>query len=302
MTRSTVKTVESTASGATKLVAVTYLDGADQVKVMCQHAVNEDGSSVDFATESTLGEVSSKLTTLTATIADSGDIATSLFTDDSGAYYVRRDVIDGGGITVTFTDSVGDPATPGVGLRPLSGTAKTTTYVMYNATNSGTGYSTGDILARVIISDLSVSPPTATPIWINTTTSTVISAPTAGHYIAVAKDIAVTSSALPTGAATAANQSTANALLSSIDSKMPDLSGTWGYASGTSGTPTLSGSKRILQITATAGASGATMTINGGGTITIPALSSITICPKANLVDPTIVMTNTVSYFVEHIT
>lgn len=104
---------------------------------------------------------------------------------------------------------------------------------------------------------------------------------------------------LPTGAATASNQATANNSLSSIDGKIPDESGTWSYIAGTSGSPSISGSKRVLQITAIGGSSGGTLTINGGNTITIPALTSITISPRANLTDPALVFTSTSSYFVE---
>jgi len=91
---------------------------------------------------------------------------------------------------------------------------------------------------------------------------------------------------LPTGAATEAKQDTGNASLSSVDGKLPDLSGTWGYDSGTSGSVTIGAGKRVLQITAVAGALGAIMTINGGSTVTIPALTSITIEPRGNLTPP----------------
>jgi hypothetical protein len=104
------------------------------------------------------------------------------------------------------------------------------------------------------------------------------------------------------GAATAANQTTTNNSLSSIDGKLPDVSGTWGYLAGTSGTVSVAANKRILQITAAAQPLlAASMTINGGQTITIPAGASVTITPKANLVAPTIVFTSTATYFVEFV-
>lgn len=104
------------------------------------------------------------------------------------------------------------------------------------------------------------------------------------------------------GAATAANQTTGNTSLSSLDAKTPDESGTWGYNAGTAGTLTVAANKRILAITATAGALlGASMTINGGQTITIPAGTALTITPRANLTAPTLVFTSTASYFVEFI-
>lgn len=106
---------------------------------------------------------------------------------------------------------------------------------------------------------------------------------------------------LPTGAATEAKQDTGNTSLSSIDGKLPDQSGTWGYDSGTAGSISISSGLRVLQITAVAGASGATMTINGGSTVTIPALTSITIEPKGNLTAPSLVFTSTTGYFVEYV-
>lgn len=94
---------------------------------------------------------------------------------------------------------------------------------------------------------------------------------------------------------------------SGLVSRVPDQSGTWGYASGTSGTEVLTGGKRVLQITAIALEAAATITINGGDTITIPygstdsVSSSITIEPKGNLTDPTLVFTGTDSYLVEFV-
>lgn len=104
------------------------------------------------------------------------------------------------------------------------------------------------------------------------------------------------------GAATAANQTTGNTSLSSLNNKTPDLSGTWGYGAGLSGTLVVAANKRIMSITATAAPLvPASMTINGGQTITIPAGTSITIQPRANLIAPTLVFTTTSAYFVEFI-
>lgn len=91
------------------------------------------------------------------------------------------------------------------------------------------------------------------------------------------------------------------ATLTSLNNKIPDQSGTWAYDAGVSGSVSIGAGKRVLQISATAGVSGATMTINGGATITIPALASLTIEPKGNLTAPSLVFTNTSAYFVEHV-
>lgn len=104
------------------------------------------------------------------------------------------------------------------------------------------------------------------------------------------------------GAATAANQTTGNNSLASLDAKTPDESGTWGYNAGTAGTLTVAANKRILAITATSQPLVAgSMTINGGQTVTIPAGTTITISPKANLTAPTLVFTSTAAYFVEFV-
>lgn len=113
--------------------------------------------------------------------------------------------------------------------------------------------------------------------------------------------VSIDSINLPADLATADNQLVGNASLASIDGKLPDLSGAWDYNAGTSGTLSVAASRRVLQITAVAGALGATVVINGGQTITLPALTSIAIEPKGNLVAPSIVFTGTTAYFVEHI-
>lgn len=108
---------------------------------------------------------------------------------------------------------------------------------------------------------------------------------------------------LPSGASTSANQSAGNTSLASIDGKLPDESGVWGYLAGTSGSVSVPANKRVLQIRAAAGGvSSASMTINGGATITLPAGGQpICIYPRGNLVAPALVFTSTVSYFVEYI-
>lgn len=116
-------------------------------------------------------------------------------------------------------------------------------------------------------------------------------------------DTQLRASAIPvtiTGVATAANQATANASLASLDGKFPDESGVWDYTAGLTGTVTLTGGKRLLGIAASAPTSGsASMQINGGAAITIPAGKSIEFEPRANTTDPTIVFTGTDSYVVE---
>lgn len=130
--------------------------------------------------------IATRLLNIYTSLQGQREVATSVWTDNSGAYYVRRDIIDESSgtpvITVTFTDEAGAAATPGAGLRPVGGSDRELTQVLYVATAGGTGYSTGDILARIAILDASVSPPTATAVWFNLTTGAIISTPTGGTY------------------------------------------------------------------------------------------------------------------------
>jgi len=50
-------------------------------------------------------------------------IAATLWTDDSGAYYTRRELVNQGtgAITIVWVNAAGAPVTPGVGLRPATG-------------------------------------------------------------------------------------------------------------------------------------------------------------------------------------
>lgn len=74
--------------------------------------------------------------------------------------------------------------------------------------------------------------------------------------------------------------------------------GTWGYNAGTSGTVTLTGGKRLLSAAVHA-SSVASMTINGGDSIPIPANVAFDVTPKMSLTDPTLVFTGSDSFFVE---
>jgi hypothetical protein len=112
------------------------------------------------------------------------DIASTIWTDNSGAFYVRRDLVNEatGTITVSFTDPSGTATTPGAGLRPLASTDKDTITDFYDVLTSGTGYSVGDLLARVAILDVNSGSPSASFIWLNLTVGTIFgSAPTSAN-------------------------------------------------------------------------------------------------------------------------
>lgn len=81
------------------------------------------------------------------------------------------------------------------------------------------------------------------------------------------------------------------------------VTGTWGYRSGTSGTPSIPAGAKVLNISAISPSGAASsFTINGGNTITVPASQNFTLSPRGNLVAPTIVFSGTDSYLVEYVT
>jgi hypothetical protein len=170
------------------------------------------------ATETTLQQIRSAIQ---AQIA----ISSTLWTDNSGAYYVRKDNVNQatGVITVTFTDAQNNPATPGAGLKPVDSVDAEVVDTVYDATAAGTGYSIGDVLINVSIINTSATTPTATFMWINRTTQTTLSvAPPLANLIerkqavSIAGTVPVTMTAAPAGAATDAAIATLNASINAL--------------------------------------------------------------------------------------
>jgi hypothetical protein len=129
------------------------------------------------ATESTLAAIK-------AALLAQVDLETSVWTDGTN-YYVRREVVaEGtGAITVTYTDPTGAVVTPPAGIAPVaSDNAISLLTAYYDVKTAGTGYSVGDIVARIVAVNKAVSPPTASSaIWLNMTTGAVIAAPPAAN-------------------------------------------------------------------------------------------------------------------------
>jgi hypothetical protein len=183
-----------------------------------------DSKLTGAATEATLAQVRDS-------IRAQIDIASTIWTDNSGAFYVRRDSVDQGSgtVTVLWTAPDGTTAAPGAGLRPLSTLDRDVTQALFDATSGGTGYSPGDLLARVLIIDANVSPANLTAIWVNLTTGAVIASPTGGTIERADESIGarqvgtwnvnVAASVLATGAAT-------EATLTAIQTLINTLSGT----------------------------------------------------------------------------
>jgi hypothetical protein len=81
----------------------------------------------------------------------------------------------------------------------------------------------------------------------------------------------------------------------------PNLTGTWGYHAGVSGTVVVAAGERVVGIAAHATDAGS-MTIDGGDSVPVPAGTGVVFTPQGNLVAPTIVFTGTDSYVVETLT
>jgi hypothetical protein len=81
MTDAVIKTNESP-TGTTNLGAVTFLDGADQIKIPKQVSVDADGVPIDAATESTLSDANAKLDALDG--VTNKTIGTQITTSDIG--------------------------------------------------------------------------------------------------------------------------------------------------------------------------------------------------------------------------
>lgn len=95
---------------------------------------------------------------------------------------------------------------------------------------------------------------------------------------------------------------TGTVAVSSVPTSQADINvtGTWAYAAGTSGTVTLPAGSKVLQISATS-LLGGSFTVNGGAAITIPANQQFTLEPRGNLVAPTLVFTSTTAFVVEYV-
>ncbi len=136
-------------------------------------------------------------TTLQNLLRATQNIASSVWTDNSGAFFIQRQTVDQttGQTTITYTDGQGNPATPGAGLKPASsGAMSLSEFASYwVAKVAGTGYAVGDSLAQLNVYDISTSPATQVmTAWINVNTGvTLTSAPPAAHIEPRANNITV---------------------------------------------------------------------------------------------------------------
>ena len=258
-----------------------------QIRDPIQTSITSIALPTGAATEATLAQVRDAIK---ATI----DLESTIWTDNSGAYYVRRDSVNEGTgvITITWTAPDGTPATPGAGLRPLATAERDVTQELFVATSSGTGYTSGDFLARLLIVDVNPTTPVVTQVWYNLSTGAVIAAPNSAHVTPSDESITVASSALPTGAATEAKQDAGNTSLASLDTKLPSsltVSGTRLLVDGSGVTQPVSASSLPLPSGLTV--SSTRLLVDGSGVTqpvsasSLPLPSGLTVSGTRLLVD-----------------
>lgn len=162
----------------------------EQVRALLAGTLAVSGpASAALATETTLAGIKTVL-------ESQRDLAASLWTDNSGAFYLRRDVIDqdSGTVTVTWTTADGTTsAGPGAGARPAASDSRFETIEgWFDVLTTGTGYTAGDLLARIVVLSYAgggAAPTVAAALWVNATTGLAISAPTAGHVSEVSNNV-----------------------------------------------------------------------------------------------------------------
>lgn len=191
----------------------------------------------------------STLASIDATLKAQADIAVSLWTDNSGAFYVRRDVIDqdSGTVAVTFTNPTGTAATPGAGLRPVANEESLhTETIRYVSNVSGTGHTAGDMLERVVVMDANASPPTVvSSTWVNLTTGAVMATPpTIGNLTANPTALPANAMTETTGAAILAKMITSPATAANQALEVAAL----GAPSDTAGQSTIMGQLKALNV------------------------------------------------------
>ncbi|TXN64992.1 hypothetical protein [Methylobacterium sp. WL6] len=165
--------------------------------------IYEDGGAPLPANASTAAgqaDASAKLASILSVLQAQVDLETSIWTDGT-AFYVRRESVNEGtqAIAVTFTNPDGSTASvTASSLRPVaSDNAITLLTAYFDVKTAGTGYSLGDVVARVVGVNKATTPPTASSaIWLNMTTGAVIAAPAAANIAEVDQNTVVTAPTL----------------------------------------------------------------------------------------------------------
>lgn len=159
--------------------------------------------------------------TLQSLLKATQNAAQSVWVDNSGAHYIQRQTTDvaTGVTTVSYTDALGNPATPGAGLRPFGadgGSSSSVSFESYwTAKVTTSEYTAGQTLAQFSVFDTATSPATKImSAWVNLSTGNTLTAPppntdieAQANNVTVSNVVEVFANALPlpTGAATEAS-------------------------------------------------------------------------------------------------
>ncbi|MBL7405290.1 hypothetical protein INQ30_23325, partial [Escherichia coli] len=131
--------------------------------------------------------------------------AETLWTDNTGKFYIR---LDNGAGSISWTTISGAPSSPpGAGARPETDSGTVVSQSTYRATAAGTGFSIGDVLSHLAVTD-NAAGALVSSFWLNVTTGARIDPPPSASITPLAP--------LPDGAATADNQAAANLLMGEL--------------------------------------------------------------------------------------
>jgi|GEM_PF-1991001 len=177
----------------------------------------------DFATQTTLAAILTKIITAPATEATLAALLAEAQNDkalqetiwtDGTNFFIRRLVFDESAqsYTVSYTTPSGGATTlPGGAYPVATGADREIVSSIYAATAGGTGYTTGDTIGKREVWDVATATPAIlATFWENLTTGATLSGTPAN----------IAYSGATPGAATAANQATGNTTLASILAKL----------------------------------------------------------------------------------
>ena len=141
-----------------------------------------------------------------ASVSANASLADQSVLDASGVYWLVRDT----GTALSYLNwSTGVAGTPAAPVAPIGAqVGRDLRVAQFIAAVTGAGYAVGDTIEHVIVVNLSTNPTTVvSSAWLNLTQATVLTAaPASAALNPVIQGVTVNASALPAGAATAANQ------------------------------------------------------------------------------------------------
>lgn len=175
---------ESGGSDATADNQTTQIGVEEQIRDRLPSALVGDRLKVDVPLLSD-PPTNTTLTQILAAIKAQINLAATIWINDSGLYYIRRELVaEGtGAITYAYTDPNGNAANPTGVLRPLATSDRDVITAFYDVLSPGTGYSVGDLLARIAILDVNSTTPSVSVTWLNLSLGTILGTAPVGASI-----------------------------------------------------------------------------------------------------------------------